>query len=121
MFGVTCLWMVAFQASSVGSLCTVGRILDCDDPVGPSRGRVPVEEILTTAVDKGLASATGPCASVKTGLILFVAAELRVVSCTIWFARTGRFCVTTWPKLDPNTPMSKLRPYPRRTTVFGSN
>jgi len=51
----------------------------------------------------------GPCARVNTALRSFVAAEPQVACCVgsqfvsvrLWFARTGKFCVTTWPKLEP--------------------
>src|SRR5882724_1829402 len=58
---------------------------------------------------------------VKIAMRLFDALALKFVSARSCRASTGRFWVTTWPKLDPNTPMSKPRPYPMRTTVLGSN
>ena len=49
----------------------------------------------------------GPWESVKIALRLLEAAVLKLVSDRSCRARTGRFWVTTCPKLEPNTPMSK--------------
>ena len=61
----------------------------------------------------------GPASSLKAGdVVIRRRPELLLTAATDWLANTGRFCVTACPKFDPNTPMSKLRPYPMRTTVF---
>src|SRR6266496_2107647 len=56
---VSCLCMVAFQASSVGRRWNVGRILGCTLPSGPPNGKMPSDGIT------GNANAGGPCANVK--------------------------------------------------------
>src|SRR5712691_1991693 len=100
----------------VGSRCTVGRILGATVPSGPYNGKVPAGEIALRMLAKEKAS--GPWLRVKTGYRLAVVVGPQVGCCAgsqfeSWSdccARTGRFCVTTWPKLDPNTPMSNPRP-----------
>ena len=47
--------------------------------------------------------AGGPCAKLNTP-------PNWLVGFNCWLARTGRFWVTVCPKIEPNTPMSKLRP-----------
>src|SRR6266404_1378978 len=98
----------------VGSRCTVGRILGATVPSGPYKGNVPAGEIAPRLLAKEKGS--GPWLRVKTGKRLFVVPGPQVSCCeqfVSWSdccASTGRFCVTTWPKLDPNTPMSNPRP-----------
>src|SRR5437899_7998167 len=96
----------------------------------PLMGKVPAEEMATKIGSKlkaggpKLEVGPGPALAglrVKIAVRLFDALALKFVSARSCRASTGRFWVTTWPKLDPNTPMSKPRPYPRRTTVLGSN
>ena len=88
-------WTLKFHASRVGRRRVLGRALGLTLKAGagsnPSEGTV------------GNTLAAGPVARVN--------AEVTVVGAlSDWFARTGRFCVTTWPKIDPKTPRSKLRP-----------
>src|SRR5450755_302198 len=85
----------------------------------PSMGKVPFEEMELRIGEKS--NAGGPTLRLKTALRLFDAFGLKLLSWRFCRASTGRFWVTTWPKLEPNTPMSKPRPYPIRSTVFGSN
>src|SRR5882762_9381319 len=96
----------------------------------PSLGDVPLDEIEPKIWEKLKAGApklevrAEPSLAglrVKIALRLLVASGLKLEPARSCFASTGRFCVTTWPKFEPNTPISNPRPYPRRTTVLESN
>src|SRR5882724_11452904 len=75
---------------------------------GPNSGRIPLDGIT------GNWFGVGPTVKLKAGVLLSLVGPLM-----FWLARTGKFCVTVCPNSDPKTPMSKLRPYPIRTTVLG--
>src|ERR1700739_3269545 len=103
---------LTFQASSVGRRRSFGLVLT--PTVAPGLGRSPLEggagKQLFAALHAG-----GPCVRVNRVDV----AVLSLVPCGAWSARTGRFWVTTWPKIEPKIPRSKLRPYPARITVLG--
>src|SRR5450755_4260341 len=83
-----------FHASIVGKMLGSLRIFALSPtPMGikPLAGTV------------GKGKAAGPLARLN-------AAVLAPLFPMNWLTRTGRFCVTTCPKTDPNTPISKLRP-----------
>src|SRR6266404_616177 len=126
---VTCLCTVTFHWSTVGKRLLKGRARE-KTPSGTS-GR-PLTPRQVVSVPPGfviglgaspfalrqlfasLLSGTnevGPALRLKTGL--------PVSAFICWAPSTGKFCVIAWPKIEPNTPISKLRPYPRRTTVLG--
>src|SRR5229473_457963 len=122
VFEVSCRCTVTFQASMDGTTSLSGLVLGCTLPVGPNRGRMPFAGITGNAavpevgpqidVSNGAgrhpadpAAEPGVPVKLYAGVLLSNVAELRV-----WWANTGRFCVTVWPNSDPNTPMSKLRP-----------
>src|ERR1700682_2871245 len=94
--------MVMFHASTVGNRSFRGRAeartwsgsMNCPDDGTVMKG-----------------GAVGPCERVNT-----LAVFKRGLSCCA--TSTGRFCVAVCPKRVPNTPISKLRPYPIRTTVL---
>src|SRR5450755_3450079 len=119
-----CRWTVMFHASTVGTTTRSGRTCGDTVPVGPKNGRIPLAGIIgKAAVPEAGPQIVGsypPEAGrhVPTKLKAIVLLSL-VGDTRLWWARTGRFCVTVWPKFEPNTPMSKLRPYPMRTTVLG--
>src|ERR1700722_3616551 len=98
-----CRWRVRFQGSMVGNRLGSSRILTLS-PLGI--GMRPLEGM------DGKTKGAGPTARLK-------AAVFGPLLVRFWLARTGRFWVTTWPKMEPNTPISKLRPYPARMTVLG--
>src|ERR1700740_490168 len=98
----------------------------------PSMGKVPFEEMAPKIgaklkaggpkvvvwlgfIPKGWPALFG--FRVKMALRLLDAAGFLLALASSCFASTGRFWVTTWPKWEPNTPISNPRPYPRRTTV----
>src|SRR5579862_8404429 len=115
---VSCRCMVAFHASTVGATSLSGRMWGptfCARQVpvdpgaqGPKNGRIPLDGIT------GNWFGAGPVVKLKAGVLLSFVGPLM-----FWLARTGRFCVTVCPNSEPKTPISKLRPYPTRTTVLG--
>src|ERR1700733_9574068 len=98
-----CRCRVRFHASMVGNRFGSSRIFTLS-PLG--MGMSPFDGMA------GKTKAAGPTARLK-------AAVLGPLLVRFWLARTGRFWVTTWPKMEPKTPMSKLLPYPPRITVLG--
>src|SRR5437868_6664143 len=93
--GVSARCTLKFQASIVGKWSGLLRAFGLT--AYPCAGRRPLDGVV------GNTYACGPWSKVNANPVVFGAVRL-------WFARTGRFCVTTWPKIDPKTPVSKLRP-----------
>src|SRR2546422_11248539 len=113
---VTCRWSVTFQASRVGNRCLRGRTRGSTAFCGPRSGKMPSAGIAMGGSDDGprvrpeqYAVGVGPHPRVKTALRSFVP-PLTLESERSWLARTVSFCVTTWPKFEPNTLMSQLQP-----------
>src|SRR6266446_4010782 len=120
VFEVSCRCTVTFHASMLGTTSLSGRVFGCTLPWQgfvpsgqiPNRGRIPLLGITGKAAEPEAGPQTvlfgaGKHCPVKlyAGVLLSNVCELRV-----WWANTGRFCVTVWPNSDPKTPMSKLRP-----------
>src|SRR6516162_2083207 len=97
---VICRWIATFQAAIAGNTWLVGRILGWTLPCEPPNGRIPLVGIT------GKTLAGGPTARLNAGSKLSDALGLLVDAKSDWLASTGRFCVTAWPKFEPNTPMS---------------
>src|SRR5216683_882816 len=94
--GVRDCWTLAFQASRVGRRNGLGRALELTAYPG-----LPRRPFAGTAIGVG---AGGPWARVNAELVI------PPVLVTCWLERVGRFCVAACPKMEPNTPISKLRP-----------
>src|ERR1700737_4795850 len=113
--GVTCRCTVAFHASTVGRRLLKGRTKALIPsgrsgmPLGPRHCVfVPVGSVilLQLFVVRAVAGSrlTGPFDRKKAVLKSCLVARVDVDIC--WLAKTGKFCVTAWPKMDPKTPMS---------------
>src|SRR5215469_2004945 len=92
---------LAFHASSVGSRKLSGLAFGLT--LYPGAGRSPLEGGAGRQLFAAL-QAGGPLVRLNT------VDRWPPVWFTAWLARTGRFWVTTCPKIDPKTPRSKLRP-----------
>src|SRR5260370_6273967 len=133
---VTCRCTVAFQASTLGSLLLKGRtkalrpsgksgrpltpthcaLSGVNTPPTTPLGSVIALQLLVARVPPSAVAGfavTGPFARKKAVL---KSCPLVVFVC--WLARTGTFCVTAWPKIDPKTPLSKLRPVASPAKLF---
>jgi hypothetical protein len=93
--GVSARWTLRFHASMVGKVSGSGRAFE--ETCEPGFGSRPLEGTVVGS------AAAGPTASVN-------AAAVVVGWLICWLAKTGRFWVTVWPKMEPKTPVSKLRP-----------
>src|SRR5260370_17900626 len=108
---VTCRCTVAFHASTLGSLLLKGRTKALR-PSGKS-GRpltprhcvfVPVGSVIELQLFVSAVAGFAPPGPFERKNPLLKSCPLLVFIC--WLARTGTFCVTAWPKIDPKTPMS---------------
>src|SRR6266478_3047197 len=105
---VTCRCTVAFHASTVGSLLVKGRTKalipfgKSARPLGPRHcvfvpvGSVMELQLFVVSAVAGF-TANGPFDRKKA-----VLKSCPLVVFISWLARTGRFCVTAWPKMVPN-------------------
>src|SRR5712671_466594 len=109
VFEVSCRCTVKFHASTVGTTSLSGLIWGDTVPVGPKKGRMPLLGITGNAADPEM----GPQIAGLYGadrhapVKLYAGARLSWFGeVSVWWASTGRFCVTVWPNSDPKTPMS---------------
>src|SRR5229473_1992084 len=129
VFEVSCRCTVRFHASMLGTTSLSGRVLGCtlpwqgppaiatDSGQIPKSGRIPLLGIAGKAAEPEMgpqidvsngagrhpgepAGEPGVPVKLYAGVLLSNVAEL-----SVWWAKTGRFCVTVWPNSDPKTPM----------------
>src|SRR5216683_5507681 len=124
MLEVTCRCTVAFHWSTVGSRLLKGRarektlsgtsgrpltprhcaLLGVNTPPTTPLGSVIALQLLVARVPPSLVAGSNAGGPFDRKKAVLKSCPLLVFVC--WLARTGTFCVTAWPKMDPKTPMS---------------
>src|SRR5258708_11018342 len=126
--GVSCRCTVAFQASTLGSLLLKGRtkalrpsgksgrpftpthcaLSGVNTPPTTPLGSVIALQLLVARVPPSAVAGFAVTGPFERKNAVLASCPLLVVVC--WLARTGTFCLTAFPNVDPQTPMSYLRP-----------
>src|SRR6266849_1459628 len=123
---VTWRCTVAFQASTVGRRLLKGRTKalmpfgKSGRPLTPTHwalsgvnapvtgftplGSVMLLQLLVASVPPRAVAGFSAAGPVERKKAVLKSCPLVVFVC--WLAKTGKFCVTAWPKMDPKTPMS---------------
>src|SRR5713101_5283608 len=124
MVGVTCRCTVAFHWSTVGSRLLKGRdrektpsgtsgrpltpthcaLSGVNTPPTTPLGSVIALQLLVASVPPSAVAGFAEGGPFERKKAVLKSCPLLVFVC--WLARTGTFCVTAWPKMDPKTPMS---------------